>query len=774
VLGVLAALALGQPFWVTRSLGAADDPVSVDEAFLRKNGIHPDGPSLLEFFRKRALSDADRRRLGSLVRQLGDRSYVRRMKAKKELISIGEPAAAFLEPALKDADLEIVRLAKESLAAIRRGPGQALPAAAARLLAHHRPAGAVEALLRYVPYIDDDWLEGEVLASLARLALSEGKVDPALTAALGDSVPRCRAAAAFILGRSGGPEQRAAVRRMLADPDPLVRQFAARGLIGEESSQPGVEESSGDLALLKENKVATDTAGLLTFIRKRSLSDADRRRLQELVARLEDRNAENRRQAASNLIQAGNLALPFLRAALKNPDTEVVKRAQKCILEIDKGPGSALPIAAIHVLVARAPGEAVKTLLAYTSSAEDDLVEEAILEGLCALAVRQEKLDPALAAALRDPVSARRAAAAYVLGRVGTRGDCDAVRSLLRDMDGKARVRAAQGLLFAKERSALPVLLEMLGDKTAPEAAALAEGVLRQIAGDNPPEVPALGNTPEDRRKAQETWQAWWRDQGARIDLARLTPERADRGLTVICEFDGTRKGKGQVWEFGRDFQRRWLIEGLEGPMDAHMLAGDRVLIAEYYAMKVTERDLGGDIKWEHRVGSYPIACGRMRNGNIFIATYTNLIEVTRDYKVIHDYNRGADGQIYSAQKLNNGHIVYMTSLGNVVELNGATGEVIHKFNVGYPGAWCGIEWLGTGRYLVCLMASGKVMEVDSRGRVSWEATVKGAHQTLRLRNGRILIVCMNDKRLVELDRASKKPVWEKSMEGRPWRVHRR
>src|SRR5437588_614184 len=72
-----------------------------------------------------------------------------------------------------------------------------------------------------------------------------------------------------------------------------------------------------------------------------------------------------------------------------------------------------------------------------------------------ALGVRDGKLDPALAAALDDREPARRAAAALVLGRYGTSEQRAAVRRLLTDREAKVRLRAAQGLLAARDGTAL-------------------------------------------------------------------------------------------------------------------------------------------------------------------------------------------------------------------------------------------------------------------------------------------------------------------------------
>ena len=86
-------------------------------------------------------------------------------------------------------------------------------------------------LLEYLPFADDGAVEDEVLAALLALT-PDGKADPALAAALGESSPIKRAAAAYVLGRHGDTAQRDAVRKRLKDADAGVRWQAARGLLG--------------------------------------------------------------------------------------------------------------------------------------------------------------------------------------------------------------------------------------------------------------------------------------------------------------------------------------------------------------------------------------------------------------------------------------------------------------------------------------------------------------------------------------------------------------
>jgi HEAT repeat protein len=746
---------------------------SADEVLVKEAQIGTDGPALVAFFRNRAPTPENRLRVKLLVRRLGSGTPKERSRAAAELTALGPAAVPALQAALKDLNDEMVMQAGRCLQAIQNGPGPALPAAAARLLALRRPDGAVAALLDYLSYADDEWLREEVLPSLGGLALAGGKVDLLLTDALRDHRPLRRAAAAYVLARMGSPAERALARPLLADPAPVVRRAVAEALVGPEALRLAEDAGDAEATLLRQNHVGTDPASLLTFFRKRSLTDADRQHLLELVAQLGDPSYKKRRRAAAELVQAGSAARPLLgQAAKTSPDLEVVRRAEACLARIDRGPGAALPLAALRLLVKHSPPEAVKVLLTYVPSADDETVEETVLTGLSALGVRGEVVDRCLTAALGDRVPARRAAAAYVLGRVGLAADCRAVRRLLHDPAAVVRFRAAQGLVFAKDRSALPALLDLMGPGAGP-LAWKAEDVLRQVAGPEAPEAQTAETNAEARRAAHEAWRRWWREQGHKTDLRGLGHHEGRLGLTVICEFDSTRSGGGHAWEFGPDFKPRWKIENLQGPMDAHVLPGRKVLVAEYYGTRVTERDIAhGTILWEYRVGSYPIACQRLPGGNTFIATYSHVMEVTRDHKVVYSHNRAGDGQIYSAQRLRNGHIVYITNSGWVVEL-AAGGKVYRRFNVGSPGAWCGVEWLPNGHYLVTLMATGKIQEMDAAGKVYWRITITGAHQTLRLPDGHTLVVCMNNKRLVRLDRAGKM-VWERRTEGRPWRVHYR
>src|SRR5207237_1024784 len=96
--------------------------------------------------------------------------------------------------------------------------------------------------------------------------------------------------------------------------------------------------------------------------------------------------------------------------------------------------------------------------------------------------------DPLLEPALADLAPARRAAAALVLGRAGTRHQRALVHLLLDDPDPGVQLRAAQGLLLGRDRTAVPALIGLLA-KAPMLIAEQAEDVLMELAGKTAPTV---------------------------------------------------------------------------------------------------------------------------------------------------------------------------------------------------------------------------------------------------------------------------------------------
>jgi hypothetical protein len=206
--------------------------------------------------------------------------------------------------------------------------------------------------------------------------------------------------------------------------------------------------------------------------------------------------------------------------------------------------------------------------------------------------------------------------------------------------------------------------------------------------------------------------------------------------------------------------------------MDAQVLPGGRVLVAEYSGRRVTERDLRNRILWQQGVVGNPVACQRLPNGNTFIALHNRLLEVTRQGQEVYSYDRGPGPLIMSAQKLPNGRIACVDVQGRVRLVESATGREVQALpQPNNPGGWCGVEVLAGGRFLVALTNPGTVLEMDASGKTLWQCAVPGACHAARLPNGHTLVASVSRRQVIEVDRAGK-TVAEVPTGGRPWRVH--
>jgi hypothetical protein len=520
------------------------------------------------------------------------------------------------------------------------------------------------------------------------------------------------------------------------------------------------ETAAADERLVKDAGISPDAAGLLAYFRERTLTAADVKRLETLVRQLGDERFEAREAAAKELVGRGAAAAPLLRQARRDPDAEIARRAALCLEQIEAGPGPTLPMAAARLVARRRPPGTAEALLGFLPFADDTLVEDEVLHALVAVSrpAAEEKL---WREALADARPAVRAAAAHVVGARGTAEQRAAVRSLLRDKDAQVRYRAAEGLLAARDREAVPALIGLLEE--APAAVALqAEGLLYHLAGEQAPRVSVLDTGTGARRKCREAWTAWWAGPGAAVDLARAADRERFLGLTLGIEYNS-----GRVWECGPDGKVRWEFTHLQGPMEAQVLPGGRVLLAESNNHTVSERDLRGNIVWQRTLDGDPTGCQRLPNGNTFVSTFTSVRELTRDGKDV--YNFKLPGGSNAIRMGRNGHILCAIDRA-IVELDVA-GRKVRSIPLPAPPSYVGIEDLPGDRFLLANGGNGQVLEVDAAGKVLWKATVAGACGVCRVPSGNTLVA--TDHRVVELDRTGK-VVWEKETPGYARRVHRR
>jgi HEAT repeat protein len=792
---------------VAFSLLAAQAPeVTQDEQLLVAAGLSADGPALLEFFHARARLDTDREKLLALARQLGDPDSKARDRAAAELIGRGPVAVPALRHAVNDLNNPAAaERARKCLEAVEGKNAAGLPAAAARVVAAKKPAGAAAALLAYLPFADDETVVQEVSAALATLAFPDGKPEPVLLKALDDPVPVRRAVAGAALCRKEPPGPPPAVRALLQDPKTVVRQRVALALLerqdldavsvlidllGELSSdqrrpvEDALQQLAGEWAptppLQGDDAVSrrirrdawagwwrnTDGPALLAEFRKRTLGPDDLARLLALLKALDADTPAARQKAAGELVTFGPFAVGLLREASKGAAGEKQRLLDEALRLIALKEPTPLPPAAARLVALRKPAGAAEALLAYLPFAEDEGMAVELQAALGVLAARDGKADPALVRALDDPLPARRTAAAEALSRVAGPDERPALRKLLRDADATVRLRVALALTSVKDKDAVPVLIDLLAELPAGQEWQ-AQEPLFLLAGDKAPKD-APGADAESRKKYRDAWAAWWKENEAKVDLAQLDAPTRLLGYTLLVLVNNN--SVGRVVELGRDGKPRWQIDNLQYPVDAWMLGHNRVLVGEWNGRRVSERDLKGNILWEkNNLPGQVTNCQRLANGNTFIATDTGVLEVDRGGKVVFSHNVS----LIAGYKSGNGVITCLTNDGRCLRLD-ASGKEIKSFPSGRGPSWTsGIDVLPNGNVLVSQTDQNRVAELNAEGKTVWQANAPGITTATRLPNGHTLVASHNMSSVTELDRSGK-VVWEHKEQLHVFRARRR
>jgi outer membrane protein assembly factor BamB len=529
---------------------------------------------------------------------------------------------------------------------------------------------------------------------------------------------------------------------------------------------PAAEPSptAADEQLLKNSKIGTDGAALLEFFRQRTEQTALKDRIAKLIRQLGDDSYDVREKASSDLAQIGEPARKQLEKALTDKDPEIARRAEEC-LQREPGVGAGLAMAAARLLAQRKPDGAVKVLLDYLPSAEDESVAEEVRSALAALALKDGKIDPLIFEALVDKNAAKRAAAGVVLARSGGEEHRAAVRKMLEDADPNVRLHVGLTLVSQKEKDAIPVLIDLLA-KLPQEEIWPIEDILYRLAQDKAPTVDS-GPDGESAKSYRDAWAKWWQANEDKIDLAKIDLNAAQLGYTLLILLDANR-----VMEIDKDKKVRWKIDNLQFPLDAQMLPGEHVLIAEHNGNIVTERSREGKVLWKKEIAE-PLMAQRLRNGHTFIGTRSQLVEVDRDGKEVFTYSRPDGDAIMKAVKLPNGDMAAITDAGVFVRLNSAGKEIkSYPASLQYYGGR--LEVLPNGHLLLPRTQSNDVIELDTEGKpTKFRAQFNAPIAAARLPNGNTLITSMNQQKTLEVDKAGAK-VWEYSTDTRVTRSFRR
>lgn len=521
------------------------------------------------------------------------------------------------------------------------------------------------------------------------------------------------------------------------------------------------DDSAADEELLRSAGQPVDGRGLLEFFRRRSLRALDREQVAKWIQQLGDDDFEVREKASQELVAVGVPARELLTEAVRSPDLERAARARRCLKQLKKAATPEVVAAAARQLARKRPVGATAVLLAAVPGVEGAEATEAVTGALAVLGFREGRPNPALLAAVHDHSGARRAAAAEVLCRAGGRAERRAVRPLLTDDDLQVRRRAAVALLEARDKEAIPVLIELVDLLPLNQGWPLEERLLL-VAGESAPQV-ALDDSHTARRKWRDAWRGWWKRHGDELDLAKVDWTRRLLGYTLIVE-------SNRVREVDASGKVRWSINGLLRPTDARVVGKDRVLIAEGRGGNVSERTFDNKVLWRKTVPGTVIALDRQRDGTTFIATRNRIVEFDRDGKEILSLSLPRVIPT-AACRLRDGQFLVANRLGQVMRVD-RTGKEVRSVALGVRLMYGSrIQPLPGGHFLMPLYYDNRVVEFDADGKAVWEVPAVRPMSAQRLPNGHVLITSRYT-RVVEVDRAGKE-VWsarDASMPIRAWR----
>ena len=431
----------------------------------------------------------------------------------------------------------------------------------------------------------------------------------------------------------------------------------------------------------------------------------------------------------------GSLILPLLRQATRHADLEIRNRARDCLSQMERDKSLPLSPITARLIALRKPSGAAEALLAYIPFSDDEIVQAEVQLALNAVAFQDGKPEPIVVRALTDAQGSRRAAAAEALCLGGDRDHLATIRKLLADSEPSVRLKTSLALAGIGERDAVPTLIELIGQLPSAQSD-VAEEYLQRVAGERAPENLPSGDDSTARKKRQQAWGQWWKTNGERVTLVdRYPPAGTERYLGhILLVIANT----GEIIELGPDRKVRWKMNGLMNPRDVQVLGNDRLLIAEWNAQRVSERNRRGDILWQKQLpGSYPLSAQRLRNGHTFITCNNKLLEVDRGGNEIFSINRPQQ-DVVIARRMRDGQIILVSTTRRCIRMD-TTGKELKSFTM--QMVWqTGVNILPNGHIINPATWMNRVTEYDADGKTVWEMTATQPQSATRLRNGNVLL----------------------------------
>lgn len=803
----LAFLLIAQPVLVKPARRVAPPPpapvVLSDDQILKNVHLDTTGPALLAFFRQRVTPHVAAERLARLTKHLRETDEAIHGKAMAELVGLGPLAVPALRQTVNQADNEeTLTRARKCLQAIEGASGSAVAQSAVRLLASRRPEDAVEALLNYLPFADDDTVVQEIETALLAIGLRDGKPESALMRVLTDSTPIRRSLAARVLCQIGGSTGRKAVRFLLKDAKPSVRMQAALSLtdLHDAEAVPVLIDLVAELPLEERKRVEeylTELAGewavhtpqggdavsrrlrrelwsawwraldgkqLLEEFQNRTLPEEERELALALINKLADDSPDVCAKASEELLGMGPRISSLLRQTIERGNARLIAPAKQCLQALEGDSPKPMPEAAPRLLALRRPPGAIEALLDYVPFAESESLALQLTELLAAAGCVDGKANPALIGALEAENPARRAAAAVALCKGNCEDELPAVRKLLRDFDVTVRLRTALALAQYGDKEAVPVLIALLADLPLDQVWE-AEDALTTLAGDKAPNERVTGDK-GTRTATVKAWKTWWQKEEKTVDLAKLTDTERGNGTLLAIDMQG-----GRILEISRGGRIRWQLQGPQWPWDAVVCRNGNVFVTQQNNNQVSMWSRQGKELWTRQC-NMPFTCQQLRNGHILVICRNHVVEYDPNGKEVSSRIHNV-GWIVGGYKFPNGHLGLFTQQGQYLRFD-AAGKQVKTYQVAFQGGVAMNAEVLPGDHVVASLNVGRVAEYDGKGKSLWETNVVNPAFPHRLPNGHTLVAQNGMSHLYELDRKGKIVSEKKDLEYRPWRIRRR
>lgn len=528
---------------------------------------------------------------------------------------------------------------------------------------------------------------------------------------------------------------------------------------------PARAQDASDLSTLRSKSITATGPGALAYLKKRTPAEDTIKKIDKLIKDLDDDSPEVRDKATTAVAEFGPLARGKLAEAAKSKSAEVRRRARLALEKIPPTDDDAVILPAVaRVLAATKPEGSLQAVLTFLPHIEKQDVADEVAGALAPLAVdKGGKADPLAVKALTSPSPVVRAAAGQALA--GVKAERVAVHKLLADANVGVRRRVALALLQARDKDAIPALIELTGNKSADDATA-AEDALSSLAGEKAP-APVSDSDPKALEKTKANWARWWKEAGPKFDLAKADLNALGRGLDLLCVLPNVGRTDYQI--LGRDSAGRMKFKisyGTRLPTHASMSRRDRLLVCEWSYSRVQEIDTSGKVQWTKNI-SNPLCAYRLRNGHTFIACRNQLIVLDRDNKEIRNLRRPSY-DVASAMLFPNGTISMLTTGGSYIRFdkdNKATKTVYLGRSFTLTGMRC--HFNADGSFIAPDYNSARVRAYDADGKQKWEATVSQPSSVTQLPSGNLIIASQYLNSLTELNRDGKSVGTKTVPEGR-------